>query len=526
MIHDVVINEEGQYSTWPADRELPEGWKPTGFRGGKEECLSHIEEEWTDLKPLSMRELLEPQTNSLTTERLTLRELTPAQVAVLLDENATSDEWVADYPLPGSKFPAGGFGRRTADQMRHGFGMYHLVRASDGLVIGEMGFHLPPSDGVVEVGFGLAESCRGAGYATEALTELVRWAFSQAGVDQVVGRTLESNTPSQGVLTRTSFKHVSRDGDIERFVLGAADLAPVSEPLDLDDEGSAAIAAVIEARLSGGRRHELVFVSGTAPMVRAIREDGHTLAFVQCGALKGVDDKDNHFLDIVVRPEAARRGLASRLLAEARVFAREEGRTGLVAATADEDEISGAWVRKHGFEVIGLHGVSKRTPDAPTAEAPAHLTVERVDRADATAVDELVALAVVTFGEAVLPGGVKLGLEPETVRQILLGDGGGLLLICRQDGRPVGWLASDSVQDSSVNLVDAQALAECAGDGVPEALLASAAGWADGERITVTAIVEEKGQVELAEALPRFGFERKDGRTIWRLTVDTASAQS
>jgi ribosomal protein S18 acetylase RimI-like enzyme len=61
-------------------------------------------------------------------------------------------------------------------------------------------------------------------------------------------------------------------------------------------------------------------VPGTDPLIRAIREDGHTLAFVQCGALKGVDDKDNHFLDIVVRPDVARRGLASRLLAEARVF--------------------------------------------------------------------------------------------------------------------------------------------------------------------------------------------------------------
>ncbi|MFJ6756244.1 GNAT family N-acetyltransferase [Streptomyces sp. NPDC091273] len=526
MIYDVVTNDEGQYSTWPVGRELPDGWKPTGFQGGKEECLGHIEGEWTDLTPLSVRELIEPQTNSLTTERLTLRELTPAQVAVLLDENATSDDWIAGYPLPGSKFAAGGFGRRTADQMRHGFGMYQLVRASDGLVIGEMGFHAPPSGGVVEVGFGLAESCRGAGYATEALTELVRWAFSQAGVDQVVGRTMADNTPSQGVLTRTGFQHVSRDGDIERFVLGAADLAPVSAPLELDDEGRALIAGVIEGRLSSGRRHELAFAPGTDPMIRAIREDGHTLAFVQCGGLKGVDDQDNHFLDIVVRPEAARRGLASRLLAEARVFARGEGKTGLVAATADEDEISGAWVRKHGFEVIGLHGVSKRTPDAPTAEAPAHLTVEHVDRSDAEAVEEFVALAVATFAQVVLPGGVKLRLEPETVRQIVLGDGGGLLLACRRDGRAVGWLATDSVQDGAVNLVDAQLLAECAGDGVPEALLASAARWADRERITVTAIIEEKGQAELAKALARFGFDRKSGRTIWRLTIDTAAAQS
>ncbi len=274
MIYDVVVNDEGQYSTWPADRELPEGWKPTGFRGGKEECLRHIEQVWTDLKPLSLRGLIESETNSLRTAHLTLRELTPAEVAVLLDGNATSDDWVADYPLPGSKNAATGFGRRNADQMRYGFGMYHLVRDSDGLVIGEMGFHQPPNGGAVEVGFGLAESCRGAGYATEALAELVRWAFSQTGVDQVVARTLDSNMPAQGVLTRTGFKHVSRDGDFERFILVAADLAPFSEPFDLDDEGRAVVAEVSEARLSGERRHELVFVPGTDPLIRSISEPG------------------------------------------------------------------------------------------------------------------------------------------------------------------------------------------------------------------------------------------------------------
>ncbi|MFD5419019.1 MULTISPECIES: GNAT family N-acetyltransferase [Streptomyces] len=528
MIHEVVVNDEGQYSTWPAGQDLPDGWKQSGFRGAKEECLRHIEAEWSDLTPVSVRELLEPPTNSLATGRLVLRELTPGQVAGLLDENATSEDWIEGYPLPGSKNAATGFGRRTPGQMRFGFGMYHLVRAEDGLVIGEMGFHQPPSGGTVEVGFGLAESCRGAGYATEALTGLARWAFSQPGVDQVVGRTLTANTPSQGVLTRAGFRHESRDGDIERFVLGPADLAPASEPLGLDDEGAAVIAELIEARLPDGRRHELVFAPGTEPLVRVVREDGAALAFVQCGAIKGVDDQDNHFLDIVVRPGADRRGLASRLLAEARVFGRAEGKSGLIAATADEDAISGDWVRKHGFEVIGLHGVSKRAPGAPAAGAAAHLVVEQVDRADTEAVEELVALAVETCSEVVLPGGVKLKLEPETVRHIVLGKGGGdgLLFLCRQDGRPVGWIASDSVQEGGVRLVDAQVLAEFAGTGVLQALLASAAARADHEGITVTAVIEEKGQPELAEALVRAGFVRESGRTIWRLALGTAAPQA
>ena len=51
----VVINHEEQYSIWFADRELPKGWKTTNFIGTKEEGLKHIEEVWTDMRPLGKR---------------------------------------------------------------------------------------------------------------------------------------------------------------------------------------------------------------------------------------------------------------------------------------------------------------------------------------------------------------------------------------------------------------------------------------------------------------------------------------
>jgi MbtH protein len=51
----VVVNEEEQYSIWPAQRKLPAGWAQAGKMGSKEECLAHIEEVWTDMRPLSLR---------------------------------------------------------------------------------------------------------------------------------------------------------------------------------------------------------------------------------------------------------------------------------------------------------------------------------------------------------------------------------------------------------------------------------------------------------------------------------------
>ncbi|GLX97767.1 MbtH family NRPS accessory protein [Herbidospora sp. NEAU-GS84] len=55
MTHLVVRNDEEQYSLWPAGREIPDGWHPDGFEGTREECLAHIEEVWTDMRPKSAR---------------------------------------------------------------------------------------------------------------------------------------------------------------------------------------------------------------------------------------------------------------------------------------------------------------------------------------------------------------------------------------------------------------------------------------------------------------------------------------
>lgn len=57
--YKVVINHEEQYSIWPADRENPAGWKDAGKAGSRQQCLDHIEEVWTDMRPLSLKQNLE-----------------------------------------------------------------------------------------------------------------------------------------------------------------------------------------------------------------------------------------------------------------------------------------------------------------------------------------------------------------------------------------------------------------------------------------------------------------------------------
>jgi len=57
--YKVVVNDEEQYSIWPVDRECPAGWRDGGKTGTRDECLAHIKEVWTDMRPLSVRKSLE-----------------------------------------------------------------------------------------------------------------------------------------------------------------------------------------------------------------------------------------------------------------------------------------------------------------------------------------------------------------------------------------------------------------------------------------------------------------------------------
>jgi MbtH protein len=52
----VVVNSRRQYSIWPAHREMPTGWEALGAPTARDECLSWIEENWTDIRPMQSSE--------------------------------------------------------------------------------------------------------------------------------------------------------------------------------------------------------------------------------------------------------------------------------------------------------------------------------------------------------------------------------------------------------------------------------------------------------------------------------------
>lgn len=59
-IYTVVINHEEQYSIWSQTwGNIPYGWREAGKTGTKEACLNHIQEVWTDMRPLSLRKKMD-----------------------------------------------------------------------------------------------------------------------------------------------------------------------------------------------------------------------------------------------------------------------------------------------------------------------------------------------------------------------------------------------------------------------------------------------------------------------------------
>ncbi|GAA4703564.1 MbtH family protein [Phytohabitans rumicis] len=46
-----LVNDEGQYSLWPAFADVPDGWAVAHAEDSRDACLAHIEQHWTDMRP-------------------------------------------------------------------------------------------------------------------------------------------------------------------------------------------------------------------------------------------------------------------------------------------------------------------------------------------------------------------------------------------------------------------------------------------------------------------------------------------
>jgi MbtH protein len=54
----VLVNAENQHSLWPVFADVPAGWSAVYGPAGRDACLNHIEESWTDMRPRSLAEAM------------------------------------------------------------------------------------------------------------------------------------------------------------------------------------------------------------------------------------------------------------------------------------------------------------------------------------------------------------------------------------------------------------------------------------------------------------------------------------
>jgi RimJ/RimL family protein N-acetyltransferase len=157
--------------------------------------------------------------NDIVTERLRLRQLEAGEARALLNGKADPDRpWIGGYPIEGTLIAVEAFLRQLSVGGRPGpFGVYQLIRESDSLVLGDIGFHAPPDrSGTVTVGYGLAPAARGQGFATEALRALIDWALDQPGVRRVEADTAHGNFASRRVMERAGMRFIGQN-DLLRF---------------------------------------------------------------------------------------------------------------------------------------------------------------------------------------------------------------------------------------------------------------------------------------------------------------------
>jgi ribosomal-protein-alanine N-acetyltransferase len=144
----------------------------------------------------------------LGTERLLLRTWTAAEAAAVV-EDGRRDDWSEDFPEEGDRVIASLLAANPA--WSGPFGHRLVVERSTGLVVGSLGLFWPPADGAVELGYGIAPSRRGLGYAPEAVRALVEHAYTAPEVRTVFATVETANPASVRVLEKSGFERVEVD---------------------------------------------------------------------------------------------------------------------------------------------------------------------------------------------------------------------------------------------------------------------------------------------------------------------------
>ncbi|MFG2226076.1 MbtH family protein [Streptomyces sp. NPDC050161] len=50
----VLVNDEGQFSLWPAAIGIPDGWTVRHGKDSRQACVDYVDGHWDDMRPRSL----------------------------------------------------------------------------------------------------------------------------------------------------------------------------------------------------------------------------------------------------------------------------------------------------------------------------------------------------------------------------------------------------------------------------------------------------------------------------------------
>ena len=131
------------------------------------------------------------------TERLNIISRSIAELSSLLEQETDLEMKQAYYEMIETmrKLPG-----------KEEWGCDWAINLTSGVTIGGLCFKgAPDAEGIVEIGYGIDETYRKKGYATEAVRGIVKWVFEHNEVKCVVAQTDIHNEISQKVLIQNGF---------------------------------------------------------------------------------------------------------------------------------------------------------------------------------------------------------------------------------------------------------------------------------------------------------------------------------
>ncbi len=140
----------------------------------------------------------------MATERLLLRELELDDVDALIDVLGDPVA-MRYYPAPFDRDGIVAWIEWARGSYReHGFGLWAVIRRSDGRFLGDCGPMLQPVEDqlIPEVGYHIVPPEQGRGYATEAARACVAWVFANTRFDAVCSLVSPENAPSRAVAAK------------------------------------------------------------------------------------------------------------------------------------------------------------------------------------------------------------------------------------------------------------------------------------------------------------------------------------